>query len=93
MHATLNLPYSNRFLSYLMTPKPVDMAKVDVDPREQRDHTSRISEAISHSFYSIGDMLKDAGVGGSSKSVKFPEKLLKVMGQRLESIALGRDAA
>ena len=73
-----------------MSPKPVDKTK---EEPEVRDHTSRISEAITHSFYSIGDLFKDVSVGGSSKSVKFPEKLLKVLEQKLANIAMGRDAA
>jgi hypothetical protein len=36
-------------------------------------------------------MFKD--IGGSSKNVKFPEKLLKVLEQKLQDIAMGKDPA
>lgn len=39
---------------------------------------------------SLGDLFKDSKDG--SKNVKFPEKLLKVLEQRLENIAMGKDA-
>jgi hypothetical protein len=76
-----------------MSPKPANKIKEEPEQRE-REHTStRISEAISHSFYSIGDLFKDVSVGGSGKSVKFPKELVKVLEQKLASIAMGRDAA
>lgn len=37
----------------------------------------------------LADMVRD--VSGSSKTVRFPEKLLKRLGERLEQIAMGRD--
>ncbi|PWN34293.1 uncharacterized protein FA14DRAFT_168557 [Meira miltonrushii] len=37
----------------------------------------------------LADMVRD--VSGSNKSVRFPEKFLKRMGERLEQIAMGRD--
>lgn len=39
---------------------------------------------------SLGDLFKDNKDG--PKNVKFPEKLLKVLEQRLENIAMGKDA-
>ena len=53
----------------------------------EREHSSRLS-ALSH--FSIGDMFRDVR---DSKSVKFPEKLLKVLEQKLQDIALGKDYA
>ncbi|EST05967.1 Mammalian uncoordinated homology 13, subgroup, domain 2 [Kalmanozyma brasiliensis GHG001] len=40
-------------------------------------------------FAGLGDMIRD--VGGSSKSARFPEKLIKRLNDRLELIAMGRD--
>jgi hypothetical protein len=72
----------------------------DITPREkekekekEREHSSRISGAISHSFTSIGDVFRDVTARDGSKNVKFPEKLVKVLEQRLEYIAMGKDAA
>ncbi|GAC98569.1 cytoplasm protein [Pseudozyma hubeiensis SY62] len=42
-------------------------------------------------FAGLADMVRD--VGGSSKSVRFPEKLIKRLNDRLELIAMGRDTA
>ncbi|TDL26893.1 hypothetical protein BD410DRAFT_741178 [Rickenella mellea] len=76
------------FLCYLMQPKPVDStATTEVKEKEH----SRFSDAISNSILSIGDLFKD--VRDSPKSVKFPEKLLKVLEQKLQNIAMGKDAA
>ncbi|KAJ1019951.1 hypothetical protein NDA16_004232 [Ustilago loliicola] len=41
-------------------------------------------------FAGLADMVRD--VGGSSKSARFPEKLIKRLNDRLELIAMGRDA-
>ena len=76
-------------LSYLMQPKPVSSEASTSEPKE-KEYTSRISDAISSSIFSIGDLFKDVRDG--PKSVKFPEKLLKVLEQRLQNIAMGRDA-
>ena len=76
-----------------MQPKAVDTnATSDTETRE-REHTStRISDAISHSIFSIGDLFKDVTRDGH-KSVKFPEKLLKVLDAKLASIAMGKESA
>lgn len=55
--------------------------------KESRDYSSRISGAI----FSIGDLFKDAGRDGP-KSVKFPEKMLKVLDTKLQNIAMGKDS-
>lgn len=72
-----------------MQPKAVDTSN-SAEVRE-RDHATRISDAISNSIVSIGDLFKDVKDG--PKSVKFPEKLLKVLEQKLQNIAMGKDAA
>ena len=76
-----NLPYS--LLKYLMTPRVLDSPK----PTDTREHSSRLS-ALSN--FSLGDMFRDVRDG--SKSTKFPEKLLKVLEQKLQDIAMGKDS-
>lgn len=79
-------------LAYLIQPKAVE-ASSNADTREakDRDYSSRLSGALSSSIFSIGDLFKDMRDG--PKSVKFPERLLKVLEQRLQDIAMGKDAA
>lgn len=60
---------------------------------QEKEHTGRFSGAISNSIVSIGDLFKDIRDGPGSKSVKFPEKLLKVLEQKLQNIAMGKDSA
>ena len=59
-----------------MTPKVAESPKTQHVSTESREHSSRLS-ALSN--FSIGDMFRDVRDG--SKSVKFPEKLLKVLEQ------------
>ena len=59
----------------------------DVPEKEHTGH--RFSGAISSSFVSIGDLFNMR----DGKSVKFPEKLLKVLEQKLQNIAMGKDPA
>jgi hypothetical protein len=59
-----------------------------MDSRD-REQSSRLS-ALSN--FSIGDVFRDVAGGGGSKSTKFPEKLLKVVEQKLQDIAMGKDA-
>ncbi|KAI0944587.1 hypothetical protein AcW1_002259 [Taiwanofungus camphoratus] len=76
-------------LSYQMLPKPVDTPS-DVEIRD-KDYSSRISGALSSSIFSIGDLFKDTRDG--TKGVRFPKDLLKVLEQKLQDIAMGKDAA
>ena len=75
-----------------MQPKAVDANTSSDTETKERDHTSRISDAISNSIFSIGDMFRDV-TRDNTKSVKFPEKLLKVLEAKLANIAMGKDAA
>ncbi|KAF5376074.1 hypothetical protein D9615_007711 [Tricholomella constricta] len=76
-------------LSYLMMPKAVESPKVTpVESAREREHSSRLS-ALSN--FSISDVFRDVRDG--PKSVKFPEKLLKVLEQKLQDIAMGKDSA
>ncbi len=76
-----------RFLSYLLIPKTTETTSNAVSESKEREHISRLS-ALSN--FSIGDIFKDIRDG--PKSVKFPEKLLKVLEQKLQDIAMGKDA-
>lgn len=90
--AKLNL---SRYLSYLMQAKATDSASsstAHAEARESKDYSSRITSAVSSSILSIGDLLKDVGRDGP-KSVKFPEKLIKVLEMKLQTIAMGKEAA
>lgn len=71
-------------LSYLLTPKitTTEPSRPTNLPDLNREH----SRLASLSAFSIGDLFRDG-----SKSVKFPEKMLKVLEQRLQDIAMGRD--
>ena len=60
------------------------------DVRESRDYSSRIAGAVSNSILSIGDLIKDVGRDGP-KSVKFPEKLLKVLEQKLQGVIMKKE--
>jgi hypothetical protein len=71
-----------------MLPKPAESPRVAAVEAREREHSSRLS-ALSN--FSIGDMFKDIRDG--PKSVKFPEKLLKVLEQKLQDIAMGKDPA
>jgi hypothetical protein len=72
-----------------MLPKPsTDNSRSSDTTLVEREHSSRLS-ALSN--FSIGDIFKDINVT-NSKSTKFPEKLLKVLEQKLQDIAMGKDA-
>lgn len=76
-------------LSHVISPKPTDAPQAQQEARErEREHSSRLS---SLSNFSLGDMFDSFRDG--SKSVKFPEKLLKVLDQRLEKIGMNQDPA
>lgn len=78
----------NRYLSYLLIPKAAPEPS-HVEAAKEREHSSRLS-ALSN--FSLGDMFKDMNLRDGSKSVKFPEKLLKVLEQKLQDIAMGKAA-
>lgn len=71
-----------------MLPKAAEPAKTVASEAREREHSSKLS-ALSN--FSLGDMLD--GFRDGPKSVKFPEKLLKVLEQKLQDIAMGKDSA
>ena len=77
-----------RYLAHLLTPRQAEIGSPNPSNGEvQREK----KHSISSSIISIGDLFKDFRDG--SKSVKFPEKRIKVLEQRLEDIAMGKDPA
>ncbi|EIW76820.1 cytoplasm protein [Coniophora puteana RWD-64-598 SS2] len=87
-------------LSYLTQPKVSDPSSsaasnnggsASAEVKEKEHYHKIVSGAISNSIVSIADVFKEIGSG--SKSVKFPEKLLKHLEQKLQNIAMGKDAA
>ncbi|KAJ7585016.1 hypothetical protein C8J56DRAFT_829275 [Mycena floridula] len=76
------------FLSYLIMPKPTgqDNPQGPTYESKDREHHSRRSALSS---FSLGDMFD--GIRDGPKSVKFPEKLLKVLETKLQNIAMGKD--
>ncbi|PCH43120.1 hypothetical protein WOLCODRAFT_25738 [Wolfiporia cocos MD-104 SS10] len=75
-------------LSYQMQPKAAD---AQADENKDKDYSARISGALQQSIFSIGDLFKDVRDG--PKGVRFPKDLLKVLEQKLQDIAMGKDAA
>ena len=69
-----------------MQPKPTETAQPE--PERDRDYSSRLHGAISSSIFSIGDLFRDG-----QKGVRFPKDLIKVLEQKLQDIAMGKDAA
>lgn len=76
-------------LSYQLQPKAQE-TQVEADPKD-RDYSARLQGALQSSILSLGDLFKDPRDGG--KGVRFPKDLLKVLEQKLQDIAMGKDAA
>jgi hypothetical protein len=57
--------------------------------REKEPRRSHVSGALSSSILSIADVFSMQG----QKTVKFPEKLLKVLEHKLQDIAMGKDSS
>lgn len=88
------LTLDSSYLSFLLTPRAPQAAPlastVNGDPRDSRAYESRLS-GITNSFAAFGDLIKDMGGRDGPRPVKFPEKLLKVLDQRMQDIAMGKD--
>lgn len=81
------------YLSFLLAPRAPQApaaSALNGDARDSRDYQSRLS-SITNSFAAFGELIKDMSGREGSKQVKFPEKLLKVLDQRMQDIAMGRD--
>ncbi|KAF8335868.1 uncharacterized protein EI90DRAFT_2912352 [Cantharellus anzutake] len=76
------------YLSHLMTPKPPPQAP-ETRRDESKDHHSRLSNIVAP-INLLGDLFRDAGRDGH-RSVKFPEKLLKVLDAKMQNVAMGKD--
>lgn len=86
----IDITYS--YLSFLLTPRAPSTVSppVNGESKEARDYQSRLS-GITNSFAGFGDLIKDMAGRDGPKPVKFPEKLLKVLDQRMQDIAMGKD--
>lgn len=85
-----------RYLSYKLQPKATPTTAESHPPEHdsggfERDYTSRVSGAVSGAIFSIGDLFRDYREG--TKAVRFPKDLLKVLEQKLQDIAMGKDPA
>ncbi|KDQ16952.1 hypothetical protein BOTBODRAFT_619876 [Botryobasidium botryosum FD-172 SS1] len=69
--------------------EPRDNGEVRESNRDSYYHT-RLSDALSNSYYTISDVVKDLTRDGS-KSVKFPERLLKALDTKMQNIAMGKE--
>jgi hypothetical protein len=83
-------------LSWVQRPKAQDLAvpKPEAGPAaaapvKKAEAPAASSKSDWMSLGGLADMVRD--VSGSSKAARFPEKLLKRLGERLERIAMGRD--
>ncbi|KAL6308932.1 hypothetical protein BKA93DRAFT_822199 [Sparassis latifolia] len=76
-------------LSYQLQPKVVEPHSATDGESREKDYSSRLSGALTSSIFSIGDLFKDSG----AKGVRFPKDLLKVLEQKLQDIAMGKDPA
>ena len=75
------------YLSHLTRPKPSQSQQQSQQQPFIPGHKSTGSRHLASSIatFSITDLLKD------SKSVKFPEKFVKVLEKKCEQVAMGRD--
>ncbi|KAI8990411.1 hypothetical protein BD414DRAFT_483553 [Trametes punicea] len=73
-------------LSYQLQPKPAEAAPAE--PERDKDYSSRLHGALSSSIFSLGDLFRDG-----HKGVRFPKDLIKVLEQKLQDIAMGKDPA
>ncbi|KAH9837722.1 uncharacterized protein C8Q71DRAFT_754139 [Rhodofomes roseus] len=85
----MNYVFRVAYLSYQLQPKPVEVHAEE--EAKTSDYSARIQGALHNSIFSIGDLFKDLRDG--QKSVKFPKDLLKVLEQKLQNIAMGKDPA
>ncbi|KAH8079789.1 hypothetical protein BXZ70DRAFT_901581 [Cristinia sonorae] len=76
-------------LSYRMQPKIADSSQPEPEPKE-RDYAAKLG-SISNSIFNVGDLFRDLRDG--TKIVRFPKDLLKVLEQKLQDIAMGKDPA
>jgi hypothetical protein len=76
-------------LAHIMSAKAPETVAAPAEVKD-KDYVGRVSGVLSSSVnhvISLGDLFKDS----SSKSVKFPEKLVKVLEAKLQGIAMGKD--
>ncbi|THH29980.1 hypothetical protein EUX98_g4219 [Antrodiella citrinella] len=72
-----------------MQPKVAEPSPAEPEAKE-RDYAARLG-SISSSIFSVGDLYRDMRDG--TKVVRYPKDLLKVLEQKLQDIAMGKDPA
>ena len=72
-----------------MQPKVSEPTQGEQESRE-KDYSARLG-SISSSIFSVGDLFRDIRDG--TKTVRFPKDLIKVLEQKLQDIAMGKDPA
>lgn len=72
-----------------MQPKVAEPAQPEPEAKE-RDYAGRLG-SISSSIFSVGDLFRDLRDG--TKTVRYPKDLIKVLEQKLQDIAMGKDPA
>ncbi len=76
------------YLSYLLTPRAPTQAH-DIRKDDAKEHHSRLTN-ITAPMDLLGGLFRDVGRDGN-RSVKFPEKLLRVLDTKMQNIAMGKD--
>lgn len=84
-----HIRHSLSLLSYQMQPKPVGTSS-EAETRD-KEQPSKLSGALSSSIFSVGDLFRDTRDG--SKTARFGKDLPKVLEQKLQDIAMGKDPA
>lgn len=73
----------------------VPNASTSSQPPIIRNHTTssfRPAEGWTNALSSLGDIFKDStGVGGNKVNIKFPKEFVKILDQRMETVAKGAD--
>lgn len=73
-----------------MQPKVAEPAAQAEPELKERDYAAKLG-SISSSIMSVGDLFRDMRDG--SKVVRFPKDTIKVLEQKLQDIAMGKDPA
>lgn len=81
-------------LAFLLTPRSPEPVMSGIDglrpPERDREsfHSSRLTGAISSSLSTLTDLFRDPT---GHRSIKFPEKLFKVLDLKMQNVAMGKD--
>lgn len=85
------------YLTYLLTPKPSEspttstVVSRDSRDRDPKDVSTKISAYTSSLYDSFTEVLSDFAGRDGGKTVKFPERLIKVLEGKLQDIFMAKD--